>query len=102
MNRLANTSLDLEHDWNMSLSSGEKTIVNLVRLMLHKPVLAILDEPLSHLSESMRAPLLRNALEALPEDASVLVINHELSEDITSLFNARYDLDVSGKVLIKN
>jgi len=101
LDRLLNVGLNAVQDWNHILSHGEKARVQLARLTLHKPQLAVLDEPLAHLHESMRAPLLGVAFGALPVGATVLVISHELSKDILSLFNGRYDMDIDGKTIVK-
>eukprot|EP00929_Paragymnodinium_shiwhaense_P082207 TRINITY_DN4324_c0_g2_i1.p1 TRINITY_DN4324_c0_g2~~TRINITY_DN4324_c0_g2_i1.p1 ORF type:complete len:987 (-),score=229.42 TRINITY_DN4324_c0_g2_i1:43-3003(-) len=101
LRRLLGMGLDRKLDWNNTLSHGEKARVSLARLALRKPKVCVLDEPLSHLHEGARAPLLRAVFESLPRECAILLISHEVQPDIAALFNRKYELDAAGKRLLE-
>lgn len=96
--RLLEDGLGCRRDWGLALSSGQKARLSLARLVFHRPRVAALDEPVAHLDAPARAPLLRAALGALP-DTTVLVIGHDVGEDIQELFNSRFTMDAESKSL---
>jgi putative ATP-binding cassette transporter len=101
LSALADTpdGLGLVRCWEIALSAGQKNRLALARMALHKPKVALLDEPVAHIDPVNRAKVLKAALGALPEDATALVISHQLSDDVRSLFNMQYAVDDMGKTL---
>mmetsp|Transcript_95438 Transcript_95438/g.256258 ORF Transcript_95438/g.256258 Transcript_95438/m.256258 type:complete len:745 (+) Transcript_95438:90-2324(+) len=96
--RLLEDGLGCRRDWGLALSSGQKARLSLARLVFHRPRVAALDEPVAHLDMPARAPLLKAALGALPE-TTVLVISHDVTEEIQELFSSKFALDVENKSL---
>ena len=86
-------SLNSVDDWDMVLSSGQKARVSLARLLLNRPNIAALDEPVAHLQESARAPLLEQVFRELDPRSVVLVVTHDMSPDIVKLFNRSLHVD---------
>jgi len=91
--------LDSVEDWDMVMSSGQKARVSLARLLLNRPPIAALDEPVAHLQEAARAPLLEQVLGELDTSSVVLVVTHDLSPDIVKLFNRRLQVDPAQTTL---
>jgi putative ATP-binding cassette transporter len=98
LGHLLEDGLDCERDWGLALSAGQKARLSLARLVFHKPRVAALDEPVAHLDMPARAPLLKAALDALPE-TTVLVISHDMTEEIQELFDSKFALDVQNRSL---
>jgi len=98
LGHLLEDGLDCEKDWGLALSAGQKARLSLARLIFQKPCVAALDEPVAHLDMPARAPLLKAALGALPE-TTVLVISHDVTEEIQELFSSKFALDVENKSL---
>ena len=96
---LEEPSLDAVEDWDMVLSSGQKARVSLARLLLNKPKVACLDEPVAHLQESARAPLLEQVFRELDPESVVLMVTHDLSPDIVKLFNRALHVDTEKTTL---
>jgi len=101
LDNILNDGLAIDKDWGLVLSSGQKARLSLARLVLHKPLLAALDEPVAHLDVPSRAPLLKAVLETLSVKGVVLVISHDTSAEITKLFDTQYSVDVATMTLVR-
>ena len=60
-----------------NLSGGEKQRVSLIRILLQKPDLALLDEPTAHLDDKNTAEIIQFIKEYL-KDKIVIVVSHDL------------------------
>lgn len=96
----ADQGLSIVRDWQLALSSGQKARLALARVVLQRPAMVALDEPVAHLQSSARAPVLRKVLESLDPKSIVIVISHDTSPELTSLFNRRLAVDADRKTLV--
>eukprot|EP00930_Biecheleria_cincta_P004064 TRINITY_DN104966_c0_g1_i1.p1 TRINITY_DN104966_c0_g1~~TRINITY_DN104966_c0_g1_i1.p1 ORF type:complete len:787 (-),score=135.85 TRINITY_DN104966_c0_g1_i1:666-3026(-) len=97
---VADQGLSIVRDWQLALSSGQKARLALARLVLQRPAVAALDEPVAHLQSSARAPVLRKVLESLDSKSIVIIVSHDTSPELTSLFNKRLAVDAERKTLV--
>jgi ABC-2 type transport system ATP-binding protein len=77
------------------LSSGQRTLIGIVRATLHRPRLLVLDEPTTGLDPEQRAAL-RGTLAEMGREAVVLMATHQ-TEDIAALCERVVVLD-AGRV----
>lgn len=96
----AEQGLSTVRDWQLVLSSGQKARLALARLVLQRPAMAALDEPVAHLQSSARAPLLHKVFEFLDPKSVVIIVSHDTSPELTSLFNKRLAVDAERKTLV--
>mmetsp|Transcript_69143 Transcript_69143/g.129021 ORF Transcript_69143/g.129021 Transcript_69143/m.129021 type:complete len:747 (+) Transcript_69143:121-2361(+) len=96
---LASRGLDVDRQWALALSAGQKARINLARLVLHKPPFSALDEPTAHLEASARVPTLQAVLGALPKESSIIVVSHDESEDMWRLFSSHLTCDAASQTL---
>ena len=66
------------HDRVADLSHGEQRQLEIAMALIVRPRLLLLDEPAAGLSAAERA-VLRGLLEELPEDLSLVLIEHDMS-----------------------
>jgi ATP-binding cassette subfamily B protein len=62
----------------VNLSSGEKQIITLARVIVHNPSILIMDEATSHIDTETEA-MIQKALEVVARDRTVIIIAHRLS-----------------------
>lgn len=63
------------------LSSGQRTLVGIVKATLHRPRLLVLDEPTASLDPEVAARVRQGLLELSSEDGSALLVtSHDMSE----------------------
>jgi len=72
---------DLRRRWGNELSSGQRTVIGIVKATMHAPALLILDEPTASLDPDV-ALRVRNGLLELcrQEDTALLVTSHNMTE----------------------
>ncbi|MEO1263325.1 MAG: ATP-binding cassette domain-containing protein [Bacteroidota bacterium] len=74
---------ELQHRKPTTLSGGQKQRVALARALVQRPVLLMLDEPLSALDHEMRGKLQQHILQAHREyGLTTLLVTHDISEII--------------------
>mmetsp|Transcript_40791 Transcript_40791/g.93937 ORF Transcript_40791/g.93937 Transcript_40791/m.93937 type:complete len:746 (+) Transcript_40791:135-2372(+) len=96
---VASHGLHVERQWAFALSAGQLARINLARLALHKPFFCALDEPTAHMEASARVPILSAVLGVLPEASTIIVVSHEESEEMRSLFSTHLTCDAAEQVL---
>ena len=62
----------------LNLSSGEKQLISLARVLIHNPSILIMDEATSHIDLETEE-MVKNALKIVSKDRTVIVIAHRLS-----------------------
>lgn len=62
----------------LNLSSGEKQLISLARVLIHNPSILIMDEATSHIDLETEE-MVKNALKVVSKDRTVIVIAHRLS-----------------------
>ena len=62
----------------VNLSSGEKQIITLARVIIHDPSILIMDEATSHIDTETES-MIKKALDVVSKDRTVIVIAHRLS-----------------------
>jgi ATP-binding cassette subfamily B protein len=67
----------------VNLSSGEKQIITLARVIVHNPSILIMDEATSHI-DTETEEMIKHALKVVCKDRTVIVIAHRLS----TIYNA--------------
>ena len=67
----------------VNLSSGEKQIITLARVIIHNPSILIMDEATSHIDTETEA-MIKKALEVVSKGRTVIVVAHRLS----TIYNA--------------
>eukprot|EP00971_Amphidinium_carterae_P032377 637793-Amphidinium_carterae.1 len=101
LSNLAANGLDVEAKWEGVLSAGQKARLNLARLVLHRPVVAGLDEPTAHIEVDARVDLLRAVFNALPSSCNIIVVTHDDSQRLADLFSMRLKLDSQAQTLVR-
>ncbi len=100
---IARTKLGIPRDWlnrsiNVGFSGGERKRIMLLRLMLTKPKLAILDEPDSG-ADTATKHLIADTVNSMP-DTTFLIISHQ--DDFTNLIPFAHTTTLSsGKIMIE-
>ncbi|MEO7429161.1 MAG: AAA family ATPase, partial [Acidimicrobiales bacterium] len=65
----------------MELSSGQRTLVGIVKAVLHKPSLLVLDEPTASLDPDVAFRVRRGLLEVAADDGTALLVtSHNMLE----------------------
>jgi len=62
----------------VNLSSGEKQIISLARVLIHDPAIMIMDEATSHIDLETES-MIKKALEVVSKNRTVIIIAHRLS-----------------------
>ena len=72
--------LDLQiAEGGRGLSGGQRTLVNMARLMLAKPGVWLLDEPTSNLDQQTEGNLLKTLAELFGSEATVVLVTHRMN-----------------------
>jgi ABC-2 type transport system ATP-binding protein len=80
------------------LSSGQRTLVGIVKAVLHRPALLVLDEPTASLDPDVAHRVRRGVLELCAEDGTALLVtSHDMRE--VELLTDRVVFLARGKVI---
>lgn len=82
-----------------ALSKGAKEKVQLVMVMSRKAKLYLLDEPIAGVDPAAREYIINTAFKNLPEDATVIVTTHLISE-IEPVLDEVYFVGFGGRILL--
>ncbi|HZM77956.1 MAG TPA: ABC transporter ATP-binding protein [Candidatus Limnocylindrales bacterium] len=70
---------------NQELSSGQRTLVSIVKAVLHRPALLILDEPTASLDPDIAARVRQAMLEAHRRDGTALLVTSHNMREVETL-----------------
>jgi len=71
----------LAHRWGVELSSGQRTIVGIVKATMHSPALLVLDEPTASLDPDVAIRVRADLLDMCEQHGTALLItSHNMSE----------------------
>jgi ABC-2 type transport system ATP-binding protein len=70
---------------NQELSSGQRTLVSIVKAILHRPRLLVLDEPTASLDPDMAARVRHSLLEIHRRDGSALLVTSHNMREVETL-----------------
>lgn len=76
---------DLAEQRNQELSSGQRTLVSIVKAILHRPRLLVLDEPTASLDPDMAARVRHALLEIHRRDGSALLVTSHNMREVETL-----------------
>lgn len=76
---------DLAEKRNQELSSGQRTLVSIVKAVLHRPAVLVLDEPTASLDPDMAARVRHALLEIHRRDGSALLVTSHNMREVEAL-----------------